>query len=276
MTSTQGQISAFLPPRIRSGIPSEHWVDLLEIRLRLGKSPGLVCMDKMIDIPGPVTQEELQFCVNTASRYSPWSAGSVADGFLTAAGGHRIGLCGSWNGKGFESISGLCIRVARDFPGISRGIPLRESLLILGPPGSGKTTLLRDLVRRIGLEGRGSIAVVDERCELFPVANGRFVFDSGLHVDVLSGCAKSRGIGMVLRAMGPTWIGVDEITAEMDCAALVHAGWCGVKLIATAHASSVSDLLSRPVYAPLVETRLFQRAVVLDRDKSWRLERILV
>lgn len=274
MKCTQVQLSGILPPRIRGMIPRERWEDLLEIRLRSGIPPQLICLSGQVELSGPVTGEELLFCVNTASRYSPWSAASLSEGYLTAAGGHRIGLCGSWNGKGFGSISGLCIRVARDFPGISQGIPLRESLLILGPPGSGKTTLLRDLIRRLSREGRGSVAVVDERCELFPMSNGVNSFDPGLNTDVLSGCSKSVGIPMVLRSMGPAWIALDEITAKSDCAALLQAGWCGVKLIATAHASGVSDLLSRPVYEPLVKTKLFQTAVVLRRDKTWHIERI--
>lgn len=274
MKCTQSQLSAFLPPRIRTMIPKERWEDLLEIRMRLGAPPQLVGLREKTELPGPVTGEELQFCVNTASRYSPWSAASIKDGYLTAPGGHRIGICGSWTGNGFGSISGLCIRVARDFPGISQGIPLRDSILVLGPPGSGKTTLLRDMIQRLSKEGGGAVAVVDERCELFPAANGTFVFPPGINTDVLSACAKPIGIPMVLRSMGPAWIALDEITAESDCAALLQAGWCGVRLIATAHASDVSDLISRPVYEPLVKTRLFRTAVVLGRDKSWHMERI--
>jgi stage III sporulation protein SpoIIIAA len=50
---------------------------------------------------------------------------------------------------GIREVTGLCIRVARDFPGIAAGVKaLKGSVLILGPPGSGKTTLLRDLIRQ--------------------------------------------------------------------------------------------------------------------------------
>lgn len=268
MKCTQSQLGAIVPCRIRSCIEKEEWGRITELRLRLGRPGVMVMTDRVRQLEGTVTQEDLQFLVNTASRYSPWSASGMKDGFLTAPGGHRIGLCGEWTGNGFRSLSSVCVRVAKDLRGISDGIPLRESILILGPPGSGKTTLLRDLVRRLAVTGRGSVAVVDERWEVFPAG-----FDTG-GADVLSGCGKPEGIPMVLRTMGPDWIAVDEITAQADCAALVQAGWCGVKLIATAHAAGVANLMARPVYGPLVDTKLFRTAVVLGTDRQWHMERI--
>ena len=75
--------------------------------------------------------------------------------------------------------------------------------------------------------------------------------------------------------MNPEWIAVDEITSEDDCNALLHAGWCGVNLIATAHAGSISDLKTRPVYRKIIDNKLFTNIVVLRKDKSWTYERIL-
>ena len=217
--------------------------------------------------------EDLNFVVNIASRYSPWAAQSVAQGYITAPGGHRIGLCGDavvQNGcmTGIRTIRSLCIRIARDFPGIAdKAAEFQGSILLLGPPGSGKTTLLRDLIRQIS--GSETVAVVDERGELFP--QGCFTW--GKSMDVLTGCSKIQGIDTVLRTMGPETIAVDEITAGEDCEALLRAGWCGVRLLATAHAASVEDLKNRALYRPLLETRLFEHILVLRRDKSWREER---
>jgi stage III sporulation protein AA len=74
--------------------------------------------------------------------------------------------------------------------------------------------------------------------------------------------------------MGPEVIAMDEVTSPGDCEALVRTARCGVRLLATAHASSVRDLFERNVYRPLVETELFQRAVVLDKSRNWRLEEV--
>ena len=74
--------------------------------------------------------------------------------------------------------------------------------------------------------------------------------------------------------MGPAWIAVDEITAQEDCQALMQAAWCGVRLLATAHATDKKDLLHRSIYKPLAECGLFDTLIVLNRDKSWKVERM--
>ena len=88
------------------------------------------------------------------------------------------------------------------------------------------------------------------------------------------GVDKPRGIDMVLRSMGPQVIAMDEVTSKADCEALLRAAWCGVRLIATAHADSVMDLRQRTVYRPLVQTGLFSQAAVLDANRSWHLEEV--
>ena len=263
MNWNKTQLLAVLPQRLRS----EELTDVREIRLRMGKPPRFVTRSGWRDARGEVTEQELSFVINTASRYSPWTAGSMKHGYLTAPGGHRIGICGVGEGEGITSISSLCIRVARDVRGIAAGLPLDDSLLILGPPGSGKTTLLRDLIRYCSQNAM--VSVVDERRELFPDG-----FYLGENTDVLSGVSKIQGIDMVLRSMGPQVIAMDEVTSQGDCEALIRAAWCGVRLLATAHADSVRDLKERRVYLPLVQAGLFTRVAVLDRRQNWHLEEV--
>ena len=244
-----------------------------ELRLRLDAPPELVSGNSIHRLRQKVSQGDLAYCVNAASRYSPWAASTIAHGFLTASGGHRIGLCGEAVRKGNEitgmrEITSLCIRVARDFPGIgSSAAGLRGSILILGAPGWGKTTLLRDIARQIS--GKSTVAVVDERGEIFPSG-----FSRGPRMDVLTGAPKAGGVEMVLRTMGPEWIVVDEITAEEDCRALLQAQGCGVRLLATAHAGSPEEFRARPVYKALLDNHLFEYLLILHSDKSYRTERI--
>jgi stage III sporulation protein AA len=112
---------------------------------------------------------------------------------------------------------------------------------------------------------------VDERGELFPDSTQ---FDPGPRTDVLFGCDKPTGIEMVLKTMGPGCIAVDEVTSERDCAALMQAGWCGVRLLATAHAASVADLKGKQIYRELIKTGLFEFVFVMQKDKSWNMERL--
>lgn len=263
MNWNKAQLLAILPQRLRG----EDYEAVREVRLRLGRPPRLVTDTGVRDVEGAVMEEELRYVIHAASRYSPWNAASLKEGYLTAPGAHRIGVCGEGTGEGLTELRSLCIRVARDLTGIAAGLPMEGSLLILGPPGSGKTTLLRDYVRR--LSHTFTVSVVDQRRELFPEG-----FARGENTDVLSGVDKPRGIDMVLRAMGPQIIAMDEVTSGADCQALLRAAWCGVRLVATAHADSVRDLCRRSVYRPLAEAGLFERAAVLDHRQRWHLEEV--
>lgn len=269
-----------LPHPMRQEVDNLGKDALQEIHMRIGQTPELVFQDHTRRLSKRVTQNDISFIINVASEYSPWASTTIADGFITAAGGHRIGVCGVCtvsNDKicGISHPTSLCLRVARDFTGIAAAARnLSGSILIIGPPGSGKTTLLRDLIRCKSDSGQGSVAVVDEREELFPLFKGQACFTPGERTDIISGCPKSDGIKAVLRSMNPVWIAVDEITSQNDCEALLHTGWCGVQLLATAHAGSMEDLTKRPIYKPLIENGLFTNVLILDRNKTWRTERI--
>lgn len=267
-----------LPLGLRQKVDKESGDELQELRLRIGYRPELVLRDRSVWLDQKTDKQEIHLIINAASQYSPWTSSSIASGYITAAGGHRIGFCGeagvqNGNITGIREVSSICMRVARSFPGIA-GEGLQGSVLIIGRPGSGKTTLLRDLIRQRSEKGKGSVCVVDERGELFPVVQGQHCFPAGPRTDVLSGCDKARGTLMLLRTMCPCCIAVDEITAPEDCEALLNAGWCGVGLLATAHAASRNDLYHRPVYHSIITNKLFDTLVIMQPDKSWRAERM--
>ena len=262
-----------LPSWMRPEVNSLGRENLQELRLRKGAPAELIYGIQRQWLRQRVTQADMDFCINAATHYSPWTAASTASGYVTAPGGHRIGICGDTvvrdgQAVGIRNISSLCIRVARDFPGIGENASqLSGSVLILGAPGWGKTTLLRDLIRwRSGLE---TVAVVDERGELFPEG-----FDRGRQTDVLTGCPKEHGILQVLKTMGPQTIAVDEITGEGDCRAICRAANCGVSLFATAHAGSLEDFCSRQVYSPLLKNKVFGSVLILHRDQTYQVERM--
>lgn len=268
MTCAWTEFLALLPPWLRPEVDKSGRETLRELRLRLGEGPELVGGTSRF-LSRKVNREDLTYVLNGASRYSPWAAASVAEGYLTIPGGHRMGLCGEVVVKdgivtALRTCTSVCIRVARDFPGLAqKAAGLEGSILILGAPGSGKTTLLRDLIRQ--RSRKMAVGVVDERGELFPEGT----FFAGERTDVLSGCPKPLGLDRLLRTMGPKCIAVDEITSREDCQGLLRAGWCGVSLMATAHAAGKRDLLTRPVYGPLVETHLFDHILTVLPDQRW-------
>ena len=267
-----------LPPSLRQQVDKISGTELQELRLRVGYRPELVLKKRSEWLDSETIKQDVRFVMNAVSQYSPWSSSSIVDGYITAPGGHRIGFCGETivqNGiiTGIKEVSSLCMRVARSFAGIA-GNWLEGSVLIIGKPGSGKTTILRDLIRQRSEKCDGSVCVVDERGELFPTIQGSHCFDPGPRTDVLEGCSKASGTLMVLRSMCPRCIAVDEITAAEDCDALLNAGWCGVDLLATAHAADKKDLFHRPVYRTLVSNGLFDTLVTMQADKTWRAERM--
>lgn len=267
------ELLAILPHWMRKDTDALGSGTLREIRLRTNAPPELVLAGSSLFLDRPVTCEDLQHTVNTASSYSPWAAATAARGYLTAKGGHRIGICGDVvcrNGivTGMGTVTSLCIRVAGDYPGIAAGLEkLPGSVLILGAPGWGKTTLLRDLARQVSR--RETVCVVDERRELFPPQ-----FLPGKRMDVLTGCSKQTGIPRLLRTMGPQCIAVDEITEPEDVRALLLAANCGVRLLATVHGDSESDFLHRQVYQPLLESRVFDTLVILSSNNTYTTERM--
>ena len=261
-----------IPRRMRQKVDESGRYTLEELRLRQGAPPELVLGKRSIWMDMVCNKEDIGFCIRAASRYSPWAAGSIQRGFLTAPGGHRLGLCGlalyrDGQITGMREITSVCIRIARDYPGIAAEAPMSGSVLILGAPGWGKTTLLRDLIRQRSRFSQ--VAVVDERGELFPEG-----FDTGVRTDVLRGCRKEQGMDQVLRTMGPGCIALDEITATEDCEGLIRAAGCGVTILATAHASSLEEFMGRPLYRPLAERKIFRHVLVMGPDKRYQWERM--
>ena len=269
------ELLGILPPHLRPDVDRHGRETLQELRLRVGQLVQLNCGNKVVGLSYMASKEDISYIVNAASRYSPWAASTVSQGYITAPGGHRIGICGeclvhSGIVTGIKEITSVCLRVARDFPELADNLHTQGSVLILGPPGSGKTTLLRNLIRKKARDGKGTVSVVDERSELFPEGISG---ESG--IDVLTGCPKPVGMLMLLRTMGPSVIAVDEVTSEEDCRGILDVSHCGTELLATAHAHDTSTLLERRIYRPLWDAGVFQTVIIMSRDKSWRKERIL-
>lgn len=204
-------------------------------------------------------------------------------GYLTIAGGHRVGFAGQpmidqQKIQTFRFISSLNIRIAKEKIGIAQSfLPYvyqnqPYSTLLIGPPQVGKTTLLRDFVRLFsqGNQAQPSlkVAVVDERSEICACVKGLPSFSFGPRLDVLDGCPKAEGVMLFIRAMSPDIIIVDEIGREADVEALLEGMNAGVSFMATAHGRTLEDVCRRPSFMSLMDERLFERYIVLHRIRD--------
>ena len=284
---------SFLPLKIRHAVMREcekPGVSLEEVRLRAGSPVNIFSGGRewsVADAGKRIVADAamLQQLVADATEHSLYAAQEqLKDGYFTLSGGHRLGICGSTvviNGKrtGLKEYSSVNLRIAREIPGaaddISRLIWQNpNSTLLAGPPGCGKTTVLRDLIRQLSERYRFRVGVIDERCELAACRNGTPQFRLGSCTDVLSCCGKEDGIYMLLRAMRPDWIALDEISTKEDVEAICRASYCGVRFLATAHIWKREDLEQRPVYRALLESGVFQNLGIIDSNRQLRCERL--
>lgn len=274
-----------LPSEIRQAVKALPPIALEEIHLRVSRPPTIISggSERTLLIRsgfGLVTAGDLDLVVNAASGHSVYAVNEfLRNGFLTLEGGHRIGLCGhavvrDGQVTGMKELAALTIRVAR--PIHLDCTPVMRSTLIVGAPGSGKTTLLRNQVRTLSDKQGFRVSLIDERFEIAACREGAPQLDVGRRTDVLSGCPKAEGMMLMLRSMNPEWIAVDEITTREDLSAMAQVSYCGVQLLATAHARSREDLVRRPLYRRLMSLGIFSQLLVLDTHRNVTQERFEV
>jgi stage III sporulation protein AA len=298
------EVAAYLPSRIRECIeplPERVLADVEEIRIRQGR-PLQLCFSSgsafvarglgLVETGGSaymVTEDDVVQLLNLLSRSSLYAfEEELRRGYITLAGGHRVGIAGravlgGGEVRTMKEITCFNIRCARQIPGIAspyarylvdpRTLQLHNTLIV-SPPQCGKTTLLRDLIRQLSdgvfhqrLAGL-KVGVVDERSELAGCVSGIPSFDIGTQTDVLDACPKAEGMMMMIRSMSPHVLVTDEIGREEDRLAILEAVYAGVRVITSAHSYSMQEVKQRPVLRALFDEGIFTRCVVLSRRRG--------
>lgn len=252
--------------------------DIREIRIRAEGICSVLFLRESITLTASVTLSEMEQLIDALSDGALYAhRESISCGYITVDGGIRVGLVGTarYEGNCIAGISDIRYALFR-LPGtecaFGREIyeiwtSAKRGMLIYSPPGVGKTTALRSLAHDIGSkESARHVAVIDERCE--------FVEDfyTDCEVDILKGYKRREGLEIATRTMSADVVMIDEIGSD-DAYGIAESVRCGIPLIASAHAGSFEELMSKKSLEPLLSCDAFDVFVGISREgEGYRLE----
>lgn len=166
---------------------------------------------------------------------------------------HRISCIRNRVGK----IIGLTCRVGRTVKGsadVIKDLFLDgKSLLLLGPPGSGKSTKLREIARILSDEGDKRVMVIDTSNEIAgdgDTPHHAIGFSRRMQVPRV---AEQHSVMIeAVENHTPEVIIIDEIGTVEEVSAARTIAERGVQLIATAHGSTLENLVLNPALNDLI------------------------
>ena len=238
-----------LPREIREKLETIGDFDnLIEVVLDLGRKPEARFTNRTIYLSdNPVTREEIN---ETLKKIGVFDRDHRAGIEKTL---HRIS--GVFNRRG--EVIGLTCRVGLAIYGTTEVlkdiIVSDRNLLLLGKPGVGKTTLLREAARVLSTEMGKRVIVIDTSNEIggdgdIPhpgIGNAR-------RMQVPFGVAQEEVMIEAVENHFPEVIIIDEIGRAEEARACRTIAERGVRLIATAHGTSIENLLVNPTLQDLI------------------------
>ena len=233
---------------MRRGLETEDATELLEIILDLGRVPEAryAYGSRWIE-NAPVSRDEIAYVISRIGAFGSDNRAGIA-GTL-----HRIAALRNRSGD----VVGLTCRVGRAVSGtisIVRDLFARgESVLLLGKPGVGKTTLLREAARVLADDLQKRVVIVDTSNE---IAGDGDVPHPGIggarRLQVPSSDLQHAVMIEAVENHMPEVIVVDEIGTHAEALAARTIAERGVQLIATAHGTTLENLLANPTLADLL------------------------
>lgn len=235
-----------------------------ELRLRPGRK-AVVVTDSGRYVCGQVWSEQefehIFLALAGGNRYQHET--TLLRGYFTDIFGGRCGVAcdraSCTQEQPYVRVRSLNLRIPRFVPTAADELFDRfcshiGGVLVYGPPRAGKTTVIRALAGRLSAPPVSyGVCVCDERHEF---SERDYAADCNL--DILSGYAKKQAIEIALRSLSPDVIICDEIGDYADADGIGELAGSGVPLIATVHARTEQELLSKGSVRMLQDKHLFR------------------
>ncbi len=271
------ELYKYFPNNITAFLKMYENKSVTEIRLRrnspliLMMCGKLCCFENMYVSEQQLNDIFFEMCDKSINAYED----SISEGYITLAGGYRVGISGDFyfnkNLKRYllRKLVSINVRIPKEnlfFKNQNFLLSLNpESILIAGPPHSGKTSLIKIYAKL--LSKKYSVCICDERRELY---------DDKISCDVLCGVKKAEAISMATRTLNPQFIICDEIGTKTEAEEILSAVNTGVEFICSAHGKTVEEILKRPNIKILIDSGVFKRIAVLSSiDNLFEIKEII-
>ncbi len=238
-----------LPPHVTKLLKQEPDIaSLLEIVMDLGRLPAARFLNRELLLDTQeVTQEDLAYVIGRIGEFGQDNRAGIERTL------HRIS--GMRNRKG--KVVGITCRVGRAIFGtikvIEDLVSSGRSILILGRPGVGKTTMLREVARVLADQYNKRVVIVDTSNE---IAGDGDIPHPGIgrarRMQVATPSLQHEVMIEAVENHMPEVVVIDEIGREAEALAARTIAERGVQLIATAHGTSLENLMVNPTLADLI------------------------
>lgn len=249
ITDDLDKLLEILPAEPRQALEErEDLLDLVEVVLDLGRYPEARFPGAFEFVSSEyISRQDLEYVVSRVGRFGKDNRAGIERTL------HRISAIRNRSGD----IVGLTCRVGRAVYGtihiIRDLVESGRSILLLGRPGVGKTTMLREIARVLADDLRKRVVVVDTSNE---IAGDGDVPHPGIgHARRMQVPSSDQQHAVMIEAVEnhmPEVIVVDEIGTEQEAYASRTIAERGVQLVATAHGTTLENVLMNPTLSDLV------------------------
>jgi stage III sporulation protein SpoIIIAA len=254
-----------LPLRIKRKLSdSDDLSELVEVILDIGRPAEARFAKRTLYMPDDLVEsEDIDYVTAKTGEFTSDNRAGIERTL------HRISCMRNRAGR----IIGLTCRVGRSIIGtidvVRDIVESGKNLLFLGPPGIGKTTKLREAARVLSVQFERRVIVVDTSNEIG--GDGDIPHPGIGKARRMQVSSPDKQHAVMIEAVEnhmPEVIIVDEIGTEAEAVAARTIAERGVQLIATAHGTTIDNILKNPTLSDLVGG--IQTVILSDEEAKRR------